>query len=72
MTHYRNTGGNSGVAGYEIGDDYIVVAFSGGGTYTYSYRSAGMANVETMKRLATRGSGLNSFINTTVKFNYER
>ena len=73
MERYRNSGGDSGVDSYDIGADYIDVKF--GGTrkvYRYSYRSAGSNNVETMKRLARSGSGLNGFINSTVKFKYER
>ena len=35
MERYNNIGGDSGVSAYEIGDDYIIVKFSGTGrTYT--------------------------------------
>ena len=70
MERYRNTGGNSGIYLYEIGDDYIIVQFNDGGTYLYNYSSTGSSNVERMKSLALRGQGLNSFISTTVKKNY--
>ena len=40
--------------------------------YTYSYKSAGVENVEQMKKLARQGYGLNSFINKNVKYDYER
>lgn len=71
MERYRNASGNSGVYGYEIGNDYIRVKFSTGNTYTYSYRKAGSMHVEKMKSLARSGSGLNSYINSYVKFKYD-
>ncbi|WP_199669333.1 hypothetical protein [Coprococcus sp. AF16-5] len=40
--------------------------------YRYSYKSAGVENVENMKVLAEQGYGLNSFINRYVKYKYER
>ena len=67
MTAYRNTGGNSGVAAFECGSDYIKVQFSTGAVYLYNYQSAGRSNIEHMKVLAKNGSGLNAFINTTVR-----
>ena len=72
MERYRNSGGDSGVAFYEIGPDYIAVRFSSTGKiYTYSYRKAGSSHVENMKRLAQSGSGLNSYINRYVKNLYD-
>ena len=70
MERYRNLGGDSGVSEYEIGDDYIEVEFSDGSLYLFNYESAGSQNIEHMKTLAEKGSGLNSFINTTVRKNY--
>ena len=72
MERYRNSGGDSGISAYEIGDDYIIVKFSGTvRTYRYSYRKAGQNHVETMKRLARSGNGLNSYINRDVKNLYD-
>ncbi|GEC78155.1 hypothetical protein [Flavobacterium aquatile] len=72
MERYRNSSGNSGVYGYEIGNDYIRVKFSGTSKiYSYSYRKAGSHHVEKMKSLARSGSGLNSYINSYVKFKYD-
>lgn len=72
MERYRNSDGDSGVYGYEIGNDYIRVKFSGTSKiYTYSYRKAGSNHVEKMKSLAKSGSGLNSYINAYVKFKYD-
>lgn len=71
MERYTNRSGGSGVSSYEIGPDYIRVRFSSGSTYRYSYRKAGQSHVENMKRLASGGSGLNSYINSYVKFKYD-
>lgn len=73
MERYRNSGGDSGISGYEIGADYIKIKFSGTSrTYTYSYQSAGSHHVEQMKLLARRGSGLNGYVNNYVKFKYAK
>jgi hypothetical protein len=70
MVRYRNVSGDSGVYAYEIGDDSIKVQFSDGAIYLYNNSSAGSFNIEQMKILAKNGSGLNSFINTTVRKKY--
>ena len=72
MERYRNIVGNSGIAAYEIGEDYIVVQFEDGGRYRYSYASAGRENVERLKGLAKAGQGLNTFLSTEVSKLYER
>jgi len=72
MNRYGNRGGNSNVLYYDYGADYIVVQFSTGSPYTYSYASAGKGNVEHMKSLADSGVGLNSFIMRNVRKLYER
>jgi hypothetical protein len=71
MEKYANRSGQSGVSTYEIGPNYIRVRFSSGSVYQYSYRKAGQSHVENMKQLAMQGSGLNSYINTNVKFKYD-
>ncbi len=72
MEPYQNLSGNSGVAAYEIGEDYIRVQFTSGSVYVYTYDSAGADNIEQMKRLARKGQGLNTFINTNVREEYAR
>lgn len=72
MELYKNINGDSGVLGYEIGDNYIIVYFKSGASYTYTHLSAGANNIETMKILAKSGNGLNSFINKYVKKLYVR
>ena len=70
---YKDNDGDSNVESYEIGADYIAVKFNGTAKiYTYSYRKAGVTNVEIMKRLAVSGDGLNAFINTNCKYLYDR
>jgi hypothetical protein len=72
MERYANLGGNSGIVGYEIGDDFVRVQFSGGSIYLYTYSSAGSNNIEQMKKLARNGQGLNAFINRNVRKAYAR
>lgn len=72
MERYRDIDGDSGVAGYETGPDFIRVQFTTGAVYLYTYASAGAQNIEQMKRLAVAGDGLNSFINRHVRKLYAR
>lgn len=72
MERYANLGGDSGVVGYEIGNDFIRVQFSDGSIYLYTYASADANNIEQMKRLARNGQGLNAFINRHVRKAYAR
>ena len=71
MNRYQNINGNSNVEAYAIGSDEVKF-YNTSRTYRYSYASAGMNNVETMKQLAQRGYGLNSFIMRNVRFGYEK
>ncbi|GGH14819.1 hypothetical protein FAZ19_07155 [Sphingobacterium alkalisoli] len=73
MERYRNLGGDSAVLAYAIGSEFISVQFRGTAKiYTYSYRKAGRTHVDAMKKLASTGQGLNSYINKNVKFKYDR
>ncbi len=72
MIPYKDINRDSGVVEYFYGEDYINVRFQTGSVYTYSYGVAGRENVERMKVLADRGDGLNAFINTSVKFLYDK
>ena len=70
---YKDINGDSNIEMYEIGPDYISIKFFGTNKiYTYSYKSAGLANVEKMKSLARNGDGLNSYINNYCKYRYMR
>jgi len=70
MERYKNLSGDSGVLAYELRDDGIKVQFTEGTTYLYTIKSAGTENIETMKRLATNGRGLSTFISRTVRSRY--
>lgn len=73
MERYRNSRGNSGVSAFEIGTSYIDVKFSGTArVYRYSYQKAGQNHVEVMKKMANKGSGLNSYIMRNVKELYDK
>lgn len=73
MQPYKNVNGNSNIEAYEIGDTYIEVKFRGTARiYCYSYGSAGIVHVETMKELAKQGRGLNSYIMKNVRYGYEK
>ena len=72
MKRYKNLSGGSGIVAYESGPDFIRVRFSSGSVYLYTYESADPDDIEQMKELASKGEGLNSFINTTVYHNYAR
>ncbi|MDD4460079.1 MAG: hypothetical protein PHQ24_09780 [Proteiniphilum sp.] len=70
MERYKNLGGDSGVSGYDSGNDYIRVYFKNGSVYLYNNSRPGSRYVSQMVKLAQYGKGLNAFINTTIKKNY--
>lgn len=70
MERYKNIGGDSGVAAYEISQSSITVQFKDGAVYLYNNQSAGAANLLEMQRLAVAGQGLNSFISRVVRKGY--
>lgn len=73
MITYANRGGSSNVESYEIGADFIKVKFKGTPKiYIYSYSSAGAYNVDCAKQLAENGSGLNRYIMSNMKRDFER
>ena len=41
MKRYGNRHGNSGIAAYEMGTDFIRLRFTSGNVYLYTYDSAG-------------------------------
>ena len=72
MTPYKDLSGRSGIEAYEIRERSIVVRFKHAGAYVYSYDSPGPEEVETMKRLATSGRDLSTFISQKVKRRYAK
>lgn len=69
---YKNLGGDSGIAGYQIGPDYIRVMFNDSSVYLYTSASAGEEHIDNMKSLAEAGEKLNAYINRNVKSGYAR
>jgi hypothetical protein len=59
--YYRTSGKVSGVQGYEIGDDYILVKLNSG-LYRYSYDICGKTATENTKRFALSSCGLITYI----------
>jgi len=71
MQKYSDIDNDSNVDSFEIGESSIKVKFSSGHkVYVYTYLSSGSSNIETMKRLAVSGEGLNSYINKNVRNKY--
>lgn len=66
MRVYKNLGGNSSVWLYNIRAKSITVGFSDGSIYIYTRESVGASRLKAMKRRATKGVGLNSYINRKV------
>lgn len=76
MNNYKNLSGRSNVLTYQIDEDFILVRFMSVGrdgcdTYKYTTQSTGSYNIAYMKQLAIAGFGLNSFISTTIKKQYD-
>jgi hypothetical protein len=72
MQRYKNLSGDSGVYGFEIGEDYIRVQFERAlKIYQYSYGKAGKPHVDAMKELALIGKGLSSYIAGNVRELYD-
>ncbi|MBI1326213.1 MAG: hypothetical protein GC136_01055 [Alphaproteobacteria bacterium] len=72
MKQYLDSNGDSGVAAYDVGADFIHVRFKDGWIYEYTSSSVGAHSLDAMKSLARSGDGLNSFINKQVRKKYAR
>jgi hypothetical protein len=70
MNRYRDRHGDSGVVAYCIGPGSITVRFRDGCAYLYDDSNPGPVHVAQMQRLATRGEGLNTYINRFVRDRY--
>jgi hypothetical protein len=64
---YQDPAGNSGIAAYRSGGDFIIIQFKTGGIYLYTYASAGREHIENLKKLAASHDGLNTYISQHVK-----
>lgn len=67
---YGNVGGNSGVRGYDHGEDWMVVMFADGSRYLYTLKSTDRNTLDYMRQLATAGKGLNSYLTRIVGSGY--
>jgi len=69
---YKNLGGKSTVARFEIEKDAMNVKFADHSAYRYTNQSAGPENIAKMKSLALTGKGLGTYIEAHVKDRFER
>jgi hypothetical protein len=70
VLRYQALGGDAGVSRYQMGTDSITVQFKDGSSYLYTYASAGKTKIEAMKKHATKGEGLTTYINQHVRDRY--
>jgi len=71
MKKYIDITGNSGVTAYIIDTESISIEFNNDSIYLYTYESAGKKKIEKMKKLATEGKGLSTYISQHVKDKFE-
>ncbi len=69
---YKNAGGKSTVAQFEVEKDAINIRFTDHSSYRYTNQSAGPEKIAKMKELALAGKGLDTYIKDTVKDAYCR
>ena len=69
---YKNLGGQSKVAAYEISKDGVTIRFANNSVYRYTNQSADPKNIKKMKDLAIAGKGLGTFIEANLKERYLR
>jgi hypothetical protein len=67
---YANIGGNSGVASYDYGPDWMVVNFTTGSRYIYTLKSTTPESMGYLKKYAQEGKGLNSYIMRMLREDY--
>lgn len=72
MTKYKNLGGKSTVAMYDIAKDGVTIRFTDHSVYIYSNQSAGPENVKKLKTLSVAGKGLGTFIEASLKDKFAR
>lgn len=72
MQNYRNLNGDSPIAEYESGTDYIKVRYRTGQIYVYDHHKAGSGHVAEMQRIAEVGRGLSAYIKRNCNKLYSR
>lgn len=72
MQPYANHHGNSGVVSFESGNNFIKIRFkSSPVVYVYTFALPGRMHVEEMKKLASDGRGLATYISKNIKTNFD-
>lgn len=64
---YKNLGGKSAVAMYELEKDAVNIRYTDSSAYRFTNQSAGPENIAKMKTLALAGKGLGTFIESSLK-----
>lgn len=72
MKRYKNLGGNGGIRRYDLGPDFIVLEFTDGSQYEYTYERPGERHVQQMMARAEAGRGLTTYINQHIRDDYAR
>ena len=74
MKNYKDLNDDSGITAYKYGDNSIFIQYKTGKIYEYLESKIGTSHLNTMKRLADSGNGLNAYImnNDKVKIGYRR
>ncbi|WP_084022286.1 hypothetical protein [Chlorobaculum limnaeum] len=62
MIPYKNIHRLSSILAYELGDESIRIEFVSGAVREYTYANVGRDHVEAMKKCATKGKGLGSYV----------
>lgn len=70
MEIYRNRSGNSGIKAYELMQDGVKVQFADGSVYLYDNKTNGARSIRIMKKLASDGIGLTTYINQKIRKNF--
>ncbi len=63
MTSYKNLAGNVGICSYELGEQKISIKFHSRKSFLYDTQTSSKDHIDSMKRLAIQGFGLNYYIN---------
>ena len=70
---YKSLNSQAGVVNYEMVGDSMLIEFAGGKyRYVYNLDTPGNVHMMAMKRLATLGKGLTTYISQHVRKNYAR
>lgn len=71
MPKYKNLSKRSGVVSYSSSRGKLNVKFKDGSKYLYTPSSCGKYKMNRMRQLASKGIGLNGYINKSVRIKYQ-